>query len=174
MNPVKLYVADLFAAEALLAQALVALEARFGAVDVRGAPVPFDHTDYYAPELGRGLRRTIAAFAELVPPPFIVAAKWAARDIERALSQAGRRRVNLDVGFLDAFKVTLASFKERGNKVYLDRDVWLDIQLTFERGKLHPLPWTFPEFRAARYDADLLRIRARYREQSRLPPHPAE
>lgn len=173
MNPVKLYVAVLFADNARLAQALEALEARFGPLDVRGAPVPFDHTDYYAPEMGSGLRRMIAGFAELVPPPFIVAAKWAARDMEAALSAGGRRRVNLDVGFLDAFKVTLASFKERGNKIYLDRDVWLDIQLTFERGKLHPLPWTFPDFRAGRYDADLLRIRAIYREQSRQPPHPA-
>jgi hypothetical protein len=70
--------------------------------------------------------------------------------------------------------VTLASFKGRGNKIYLERDVWLDIQLTFERGRLHPLPWTFPDFRAGRYDADLLRIRARYREQARQRAHPSD
>lgn len=174
MNPVKLFVAVLFAEEALLAQALEALEARFGPVDVRGVPVPFDFTDYYAPEMGSGLGRIFVAFAELVQPPFIVAAKWATREIERALDHAGRRRVNLDVGYLDAFKVTLASFKERGNKIYLDRDVWLDIQLTFERGRLHSLPWTFPDFRAGRYDADLLRIRARYREQARHQQQPAD
>jgi hypothetical protein len=173
MDPVNLYVAVLYADAALRKQAVALLAERFGPVDHEGAEVPFDHTDYYADELGTGLIRALVSFAPLVPPSEIVAAKWATRELEQRLAKAGRRRVNLDVGYLDAFKVTLASFKGRGNKIYLDRDVWLDLQLYFEKGGWHALPWTFPDFRAGRYDADLLRIRARYLEQLRERPFPA-
>jgi len=173
MDPVKLYVAVLFSDEALLRRALGLLESRFGPLDVRGTSVPFDHTDYYAEEFGGGLSRQLAGFADLVAPSFIVEAKWECHELEQRLAADGRRRVNLDVGYLDAFKVTLASFKARGNKVYLDRDVWLDMQLFFERGGMQSLPWTFPDFRAGRYDADLLRLRARYLEQLRQRPLPA-
>ena len=169
-NPVKLFAAVLFPDEAWLERAAECLSGLFGAIDRRGTAAPFDHTAYYEAEMGPGLRRVILGFDRLIQPEDIVSAKHSARDLEFQLAANGKRRVNLDVGYLDPFKITLASFKGRGNKVYLGRDVWLDMQLYFERGKLHPLPWTFPDFRAGRYDADLLAVRARYREQLRTRP----
>jgi hypothetical protein len=173
-EPVKLFVAILYREPARRAESEQLLEEAFGPIDVRGTPAPFDHTDYYTEELGPGLSRVLVGFVRLVAPGEIVAAKWDARELEARLAEGGRRRVNLDVGYLDAFKFALASFKGRGNKVYLDREVWLDVVLYFEKGKLHSLPWTFPDFRAGKYDADLLRLRTRYREQLRERPFGTE
>jgi Domain of unknown function (DUF4416) len=170
VNPVKLFVAALFADEAWLDRGLAAVQEQLGPIDVRGAAVPFDHTDYYREEMGPQLSRLFVGLERLKAPDWIVEAKHAMREAEAGLSREGRRQVNLDAGYLDEFKVTLASFKGRGNKVYLGRDVWLDVQLYYERGRLHPLPWTFPDFRAGRYSADLLRLRTRYREQLRGRP----
>jgi hypothetical protein len=164
-DPVKLFVAILHPDSTRLELGIAALVQAFGPVDLMGTSIPFDHTDYYTEEMGAGLSRTIVGLERLQAPEFIVEAKHQARDLEGLLAAERRRRVNLDIGYLDAFKVTLASFKGRGNKVYLGRDVWLDTQLYFERGALHPLPWTFPDFRAGRYTADLLRLRTRYRDQ---------
>jgi hypothetical protein len=84
----------------------------------------------------------------------------------------------VDVGYLDLFKLVLASFKGRGNKLYLERGVWADLTLTYERGAFQSLPWSFPDFRSGRYEEDLRRIRERFRTQLRAespsarPPGP--
>jgi hypothetical protein len=169
-DPVKLFVAVLYSTPETLAAGLALVERKFGTIDHCGTPVPFDHTAYYEPEMGPGLSRVLIGIDSLIVPEEIVAAKHTARDLEASLSIQGRRQVNLDVGYLDAFKVTLASFKGRGNKVFLGREVWLDVQVFFEKGKWHSLPWTFPDFRAGHYDADLFSIRAQYREQLRQRP----
>jgi hypothetical protein len=169
-DPVKLFVAVLFSTPEWLERGIVQLERQFGPVDLRGTPIPFDHTSYYEPEMGTGLSRVLVGIQPLAAPEAIVAAKHAARELEAKLSEGGQRRVNLDVGYLDSFKVTLASFKGRGNKVYLGQDVWLDVQLYFEKGEWHALPWTFPDFRAGHYAADLFSLRNQYRTQLRERP----
>lgn len=160
---VMLLAAVLYADEASLEAGLRRLETAFAPLAWRGPAHAFDLTDYYAEEMGRGLQRVLVAFRGLVPPGFLVEAKWRAAGVEDALRRGGRRRVNVDVGYLDEFKLVLASFKGRGNKLYLARGVWADMTLTYGRGRFEPLPWSFPDFRDGRYDADLRAIRERYK-----------
>ncbi|HUJ74454.1 MAG TPA: DUF4416 family protein [bacterium] len=166
-EPVKLFAALLYREPEALEAALRALAHCFSAVDHRGAATPFDASDYYAPEMGTGLQRLVVGFSELLPPQELVQAKWQAHRIEHELSVEGRRRVNVDIGYLDRFKVVLASFKARGNKIYLGQQVWADLTLVFQHGRWEALPWTFPDFRAGRFHADLLALRQRYLAQLR-------
>lgn len=165
------FAALLWRDEAALEGALTRLAAAWSSVDWRGPPHPFDHTDYYAAEMGPGLQRTLVAFARLEPPGWLVAAKHAATGVEDALRTGaplpGRRTVNVDVGYVDLGKVVLASWKGRPTKLYLERGVWADLTLTYARGAFQPLPWTFPDFRGGRYDADLLAVRDRYKARLR-------
>jgi hypothetical protein len=166
-SPVKLIAGILYRDESFLKEALQALKDRFSHIDYRGDAVPFEGTSYYEDEMGCGLLRVILSFRKLIEPTDLVEAKRDSRDIEAALSREGRRRVNIDMGYLDLHKVVLASFKERGNKVYLGRGVWADMTVFFRRGGVETLPWSFPDFKAGRYDGDLMEIRMEYREQLR-------
>jgi hypothetical protein len=152
-------------------EALTACLARLGEatspLDFRGAPHPFDQTDYYAPEMGAGLSRVLVSFRALRPPTFLVAAKHAAGALEDALRVEGKRRVNVDVGYLDLGKLVLASWKARGHKLYLGEGVWGDLTLLYGEGRWQPLEWSFPDFRTGRYDADLHAIRERYKRRLR-------
>jgi len=165
--PVQPFAALLYREEAPLATALEALEELWSPLALRGAAHPFDRTDYYAPEMGEGLQRLLVAFSVLVPPTWLVPAKHEAARLEDILRTDGKRRVNIDVGYLDLYKVVLASWKHRGHKLYLDQGVWGDLTLTFAKGAYRPLEWTFPDFRTGLYDTELHAMREAYKAQLR-------
>ena len=156
---VKRIAAILFREPEPLAACLLRLEAAFGPLDYSGAPHPFVHSRYYDDEMGEGLSRGIFAFAELMEPGALVEAKWQAHQVELALADGARRRVNVDVGYLDLHKLVLASFKGRGHKLYLDKGVWADMTLVYEQGAFSPLPWSFPDFAAGTYGSELITVR---------------
>lgn len=176
IDPVKLFVALLWAGEEALGAALERLRLRWGAIDFIGADRPFDLTGYYEPEMGAGLRRRLVSFEPLVPPGRLVAAKHESNALEAELAVGRGRRVNLDVGYLDLHKIVLASFKGAGQKLYLADGVWADLAARYRAGRYQPFEWTFPDFSDGRYDGDLAEIRARYRRQlavlRRQPPSP--
>jgi hypothetical protein len=163
--PVK-YLAAILAGEGFEIEKLLLprLEERFGRIDFRGPAHPFTGTDYYADEMGPGLVRSIVSFDGLRSAAELVSAKLAAAAVEEELAERGSRRVNVDPGYVDFFKVVLASFKEGPQKIYLGGGVYADPVLLFHDGAFEPLQWTFPDFRAGIYREDLRAVRALYKE----------
>jgi hypothetical protein len=166
--PVKYLIAVLYHDPDRFASVKVELTRRWGAIDFEGADHHFDVTDYYEPEMGTPLMRRLLAFEQLQPPTLLVDMKLACNDIEDAFAAAGRRTVNLDAGYLDHNKYLLASAKEAGQKVYLDKGIYADLSGRYRAGKYQPFEWSFPDFRDGRYDAELLAVRKLYLEQIRL------
>ncbi len=166
--PVKYFVAVLFSEEQVLVQALEQLQARWGSFDIAGSDHEFDVTDYYYPEMGGPLYRRLVSFAELLDPMQLVDMKLECNRVEDALSVEGKRRVNLDAGYLDHNKVLLASAKEAGQKIYLGKGIYADLAGRYKSGKYQPFEWSFPDFRDGRYDAELLRMRSKYLEQVKV------
>ena len=143
---------------------LPSLERLLGPADFRGGPHPFAMTDYYEDEMGAGLVRTILAFEKLRPATDLVRVKLAVAEIERSFEAAGGRRYNIDTGYMDFFKLVLASFKEGPQKVYLGDGVWADPVMMYQDGAFHALPWTFPDFKAGTYTEELTAIRRLYKK----------
>ena len=168
-EPVKLFVAVLYAQEDALRMAILHMESVWGEIDCTGMDHPFDSTDYYEPEMGKNLRRRLLSFRELFPPEHLGQAKHIANDIEDKASGEGGRLVNIDVGYLDLNKIVLASFKGAGQKIYLGGGAWADMIARYRDGRYQPFEWTFPDFRDGRYDAELKAIRDIFREQLRKP-----
>lgn len=129
----------------LAAEAVAELAEPHGGVERRGPRVAFDHTDYYEVEMGSGLTRQLFSFRDPVAPDRLPDLKHAAWKIEQRHAREGRRRVNLDVGYLDATRVVLASFKPGPYKLYVGEQVWADLVLYYGDGRWQPLPWTFPD-----------------------------
>jgi len=143
------------------------LRSRWGEIDFAGADHPFDCTDYYEAEMGRGLNRRLLSFCGLVPPDSLISAKHRCNEIESRLAGESGRPANLDIGYLDHNKVVLASFKSAGQKIYLGQGVWADLICRFRKGRYVPFEWTFPDFRDGRYDGELLQIRGIYMAQKK-------
>ena len=163
--PVKYFIAVLFNEVEKLLKAKKELTARWGPVDFEGKDQAFDATDYYRPEMGEPLYRRLLAFEPLYPPTLIVSMKLECNEIESSFSLNGKRTVNLDAGYLDHNKVLLASAKEAGQKIYLDRGIYADLSGRYKAGKYRPFEWSFPDFKDGRYDEELLEIRKLYMRQ---------
>jgi hypothetical protein len=150
-----------------------ALEERFGPIDYRGPFLPFEDNrsapegGYYAAEMGAPLWRGWLSFRGTVAPAFLPEWTRRFRDLEAAWSRDGKRRFNLDPGYMDADKVVLASRKRGPFKIYLDEGVWADMVLGYSRGVFAPTPWAFPDFRDGRYDHGLAVIRERLKAEMR-------
>lgn len=165
--PVKYFIAVLFKDGFALEQARPAFIRHWRAIDFEGTDHLFDVTDYYGPEMGAPLYRRLLAFENLAEPTLLVDMKLACNEIEGQLAAGGMRTINCDAGYLDHNKVVLASAKEAGQKIYLDKGIYADLAGRYKAGKYQPFEWSFPDFKDGRYDKELLEIRAMYLEQVR-------
>lgn len=166
-NPVKFFAALLWADEAARDGAVARLREFRGDVDFEGADHEFDSTDYYAREMGSTLWRRLVSFARLAPPEDLVDAKVQGMALEDAFRRQDRRRVNIDVGYVDLDKVVLGSTKYQGQKIHLGRGVYADPVCRYRKGHYGTFEWTFPDFRDGRYEKELLEIRRLYKAQLR-------
>ncbi len=137
----------------------------YSPIDYQGEFFPFVETDYYESEMGKGLHRGMVSFKKLVHPEQLAASKVKAREFEDTLRKNGNRRINVDIGYMDMFKVVLASFKGRSNKIYLSAGVWADMIMYFEEGDYKTFMWGFPDFKSGIYNRDLINIRNLYKTQ---------
>jgi hypothetical protein len=151
----------------LLESALGMLAARLGGPDHVGSPSPFRESPYYEAEMGPDLVKLVASFPRLLGPHKLPWLKAVATAIERELAVDAKRRVNVDPGYIDFYKVVLASSKCGWPKIYVGRGTWADPVLRFYGGRFEPFPWTFPDFKDGRYLPDLTAIRDLYRHQIR-------
>jgi hypothetical protein len=142
------------------------LEMRLGPIESRSDAFEFDETDYYGDEMGEGLKRIFYSFSGLIDPARIVDIKIESNRIEDEFALEGRRRVNIDPGYLDFYKLVLASAKFQGQKVYLGKGVYADPTLYYDKG-WKSCDWSFPDFKSGRYDEFLTGVRRSYKNKMR-------
>jgi len=172
-EPEKLGVAALVSADVERREVLAALAEEFGPADLASDELPFDFTDYYAAEMGAGIRRLFCSVLTPVAPDHLAELKVRANALEARFAHAGRRKVNLDPGLLCLSRFVLASTKPGAHRIPLDRGIYAELTLVYERGDFRPLPWTYPDYRSAGYLAVLREIRELYRRQRGSALRPA-
>jgi hypothetical protein len=169
-QPVELFVGVIFGDHGLLEPLKAELSNRFGDIEL-GSPVfDFGVTSYYRDEMGPDLKRVFFAFEDLIDPGRIVEVKLATNALEKQFAREGKRRVNLDPGYMDFYKVVLASNKFLGQKIYLGKGVYADPTLYYDKG-WKPYEWGFPDFKSGRYNAFLTDIRKAYKSKTRKRGH---
>ena len=168
VTPVKLFVVTLHREVEALNAVRSELEQEWGECDFQSADFPFDQTDYYEKEMGSNLFRRFLSFQRLITPDRIVEAKLFTNLMEEKYSGESGRRINLDPGYLDYYKLVLASAKFGGQKVYLRSGIYADMTLVVFRGKWEAFQWSFPDFKSGLYDQTLFQIRDLYKSQVKL------
>ncbi len=147
--PAKLFVAVMHRPDYAPESILEKLADIYGAVDLRGAPFPFDHSDYYVSEMGEGLVKFLVSFGPLLGQDRLAAVKRMTNGMEdEGAGPGGKRVFNLDPGILTLSNVILATTKGHAHRIYLGEGIYEEVTLIYRRGAFEPLPWTYPDYHA--------------------------
>jgi hypothetical protein len=159
--------AVLYGRETHFATARRALTDWFGSPLLESAAFPFNATKYYEKEMGANLLRRFLFFDDLSDPAELAAWKIRSNELERELAEilrAGEREapprpVNIDVGYLTAAKLVLASTKDFAHRLYLRDGIFGEITLSWRKDRWTAHQFTFPDFQSGTYDEVLTQAR---------------
>ncbi|MBC8259124.1 MAG: DUF4416 family protein [SAR324 cluster bacterium] len=154
----------------ILEQAITHLAEQHWSVQRESPEYSFDKTDYYAPEMGSCLKRRFYSLEGIYSLESATDWKLRMQKIENHLSHNGKRKINLDPGYLDLQRVVLLSAKEGPQKIYLGKKVWADLVLLKAKGGYQNLAWTFPDLRDGRYNDFFLAVRSDFKTEKLLSP----
>lgn len=138
------------------------LQERLGPVDMASAWLDFDFTTYYEKEMGAGLSRRLLVFKPLVEQTRLAAIKRLTNDLERKYQRQGRRRVNIDPGYLLPERLVLATGKNFTHRIYIGDGIYADLTLIYQKGAFRALPWTYPDYADRRLIDFLTLVRSKY------------
>jgi hypothetical protein len=161
-KPAKLVIGFIMKDKALFEPLSAELAGDFGRVDLVSSWMPFDYTTYYESEMGTPLYRRLLAYNTLINQDELPAIKLATNRLEQSFSQDGRRRVNIDPGFLLYERFVLASGKNFCHRIYIGSGIYADLTLIYQQGGYQKLPWTYPDYADEPMLAFLTQVRNKY------------
>jgi hypothetical protein len=118
----------------------------YGPLDLVSSWIPFDYTSYYESEMGSPLFRRLLSFRNLIGQGELATIKVFTNSLEESCSQNGRRRVNIDPGYLLLERFVLASGKNFSHRIYIGQKIYADLTLIYQHGAFRTLPWTYPDY----------------------------
>ena len=128
-------------------------------------------SDYYTAEMGDIIDRVFFSFERLIEADHLADIKRQTNELEEELrgglpqSEAVKRPVNLDPGYIEHAKVILASTKNFYHRIYLGRGIFGEVTMHFRNNTFQFFPWTYPDYQSREYQEFFLRIRHIYRAQ---------
>ena len=169
----KLFFGLLFAKSFEIVDVIKRIELDFGRIDARSDVVPFNHTEYYADEMGAEIMRLFITSEELMDMDELADAKNYTNLLEKAFSDpvTGNRRVNIDPGYLTLSKVVLATTKDYDHRLYLKSGIYAEVTLRYKRrnNSYEAWKWTYPDYREPFAMDFFNRMRMIYHEQIKTP-----
>ena len=142
------------------------LKKRFGEVE-DSIEYLFDFTDYYEQETGRNLNKKLLAFKELIDRNLLAEIKEWTNELENKFSAKGKRKINIDPGYITEHNVVLASAKEMPHRIYLSRGIFGDVVLIYRKKNktFQDSEHTFPDYKTEKVKKFLIKVRGTYRKQ---------
>ena len=164
---VKLLMSHIYADGNLLKSILEQLSELYGDIDFVSARMPFHYTDYYAEEMGSALERRFIFFGTLIRPESLPDVKLCTNNMEDRTSVSGKRRVNIDPGYMSQAHLILATGKGYTHRPYLRDSIYADLTLIYSGKSFQSLPWTYPDYGEKPVIEMFNRIRSKYLMQSK-------
>jgi hypothetical protein len=161
-------ISSLFSSQAnMIEQVILELEGLFGPTDWISPALLFDRTKYYENEMGWPLHRRFMSFKTLIRPEDIVEIKWKTNTLEKRFTQGGKRKVNIDPGYIALERLVLATGKNYTHRIYLSKGIYADLTLIFQRGSFSPLSWTYKDYSDPQIVGYFNGVRETYKRQIR-------
>jgi hypothetical protein len=160
--PAKLMVGTFMQDKEIIDEILLMLGGKFGNIDIISNWFNFDYTDYYKKEMGSGLFRRIIAFKDLIDQENLAKIKNITNLIEKKYEYDGKRKVNIDPGYMLPSRFILATGKDYSHRIYIGENIYADLTLIFKNGDFHTLEWTYPDYAARDMRDFLLKVRRKY------------
>jgi hypothetical protein len=162
VDSVKLLMSTIYKDDNILKSVLEVLSEHYGEMDFVSAKMPFHYTDYYTEELGSLLVRRFILFDVLIRPESLPDIKLLTNNVENGFSVGGKRRVNIDPGYIAQAHLILATGKGYTHRPYLRDGIYADLTLMYRGKSFHTLPWTYPDYSEKPVVEMLNRIRSKY------------
>ena len=142
----------------------------YGPLDLSSPFFPFDFTDYYEKQMGKGLKRQFLSFISLVSPEALSEIKTRTNTLEEEIKKEmrqNRRIVNLDPGYLTASALIMATAKDFSHRIPLQNGIYAHLELLFGKNDVRTLDWTYPDYKTEGYQKFFLDVRRVYLSQVR-------
>lgn len=162
---VKLFCGMISSDELLFNSVIEDLIMKFGPVDSKSSVMIFDQTDYYKEEMGENLKKFFISFTDLIDSIFLVDVKLFTQEIENKYTSEGKRRINLDPGYLSEAKMVLATTKDHQHRIDMGRGIYGEVTLKFKNKTYEPWEWTYNDYKKAEYIAYFIELRNILRSQ---------
>ncbi|MFN4227119.1 MAG: DUF4416 family protein [Candidatus Ratteibacteria bacterium] len=161
----KIFCGLIYQQENILEEARKMLIEKWGKIDIEEGPFSFNFTDYYEDEMGKNLKRKFISFQNLYLPENVYEWKIYTNKIEEIFSEQGKRKINIDPGYIDSSKVILLSTKDYYHRIYIGKGIFAELTLYYSKGKYNFLNWTYPDYKTENYINFFLKMREKYRQQ---------
>lgn len=150
-NKVNLFTGIIFNNEINIEPVVSELKNEFYETDLISDIFEFNFTDYYFQEMGKPLKRMFLSFSTLISPEQLPEIKLRTNEIEERISVSGRRKINLDPGYLSDANVIIATTKNYYQRIPLTRGIYAHMEYVIKGKSLNILEWTYPDFRSESY-----------------------
>ncbi len=160
----KLIVGVIFHDEEILNDAMKLLTEKFGEIEDVSEEFSFskEFSTYYDDEIGGEGRRRIYSFKNTVAPDKQAEIKEFTNEIETKFSIEGKRKINLDPGFINHGRLMLATTKKAGFRIPLKNGIYTELTLFYARGAWHKLPWTYRDYQSELVQSFITKVRSKY------------
>jgi hypothetical protein len=160
-----LFIGMIYPDPAILPRVEQTLRDEFGDPLLDSPVLRWDRSEYYKEELGWPLSRKFIFFKNLIDPEILADTKIRTNEMEDSLSVNGKRRINLDPGYLTLAKVVLASTKNYVHRIYLKRGIYGEVTLYYQDGKFNPHLFTYRDYQEKSSVEIFMHARSLFRKQ---------
>ncbi len=161
-DPAKLTIGILTREKGRLCTLASDLVRQFGPIDTVSRWLPFDHTRYYAREMGAPLYRRVMTFGPLIAQEALAGIKLSTNALEAEYAQKAFRTVNIDPGYLLRERFVLATGKNFAHRIHIGKGIYADLTLIYRDGAFSALPWTYADYARPRMLSYLSQVRKKY------------
>ncbi len=163
-DPVLLFIGTLYRDESVFHDAHDLLKKHFGETLLESTSIPWDYSTYYHHEIGSPLLRQFLFFKTFIDPGALADIKIKTNEIEDILSFEGKRRINLDPGYLTLSKIVLASTKDYAHRIYLGKGIFGEITLIYKDGTYEPHMFSYRDYQDESYIKIFINVRSLYKK----------